>query len=239
MSDNHSNGRKVGARIVRIGGIDPSATSRKTLAEKEAAPRSGGRTRAFGAPLQPSARFQRPGQQASKVAFEQAMAEVPGVTLDVPRIEKREEKGAASLVELEDTSQQDAQAGLIWEQTPFLESSFQEDVPRWVNNASLSPSDQEYAALGSYIAYMVDGFSVFCRMPSVEEGGNWHARLKMPQVVIPETVLDVNISRLHAHLRFETDHRVSRELLNRCVEKLQHQVVTALDDAREVKVTVW
>ncbi len=76
-------------------------------------------------------------------------------------------------------------------------------------------------------------------MPSVGDGGNWHARLNMPQVVMPETVLDVSISPLHARLRFETDHRVSRELLSRCVEKLQVQVRTALDDAREVEVTVW
>ncbi|MES2831683.1 MAG: type III secretion HpaP family protein [Pseudomonadota bacterium] len=242
MSDNNVNSRK--ARIVRVGGVESSLAARKPLSEQDAS-RSGGRARPFGAPLQQPARFQKPAQQASKIAFEQAMAEVPGATLMVPAVEGREGResvevaGVAGILVSETEIYQDPTSAFIWEQLPQLELTAQENAPRWVNNAMLSPSDEEYAALGSYIAYMVDGFSVFCRMPSVEEGGNWHARLNMPQVVMPETVLDVSISRLHARLRFETDHRVSRELLSRCVEKLQAQVRTALDDAREVEVTVW
>jgi len=239
MSDNNSNGRRVGARIVRVGGVESSPPARKTPSEQDASSRSGGRARPFGAPLQQPARFQRSVQQASKIAFEQAMAEVPGATLTAPAIEAHEKASASGVLTLETNTHQEPGSAFIWEQLPELELSPQENMPRWVNNALLSPSDEEYASLGSYIAYMVDGFSVFCRMPSVEEGGNWHARLNMPHVVMPETILDVSISRLHARLRFETDHRVSRELLNRCVEKLQVQVRTALDDAREVEVTVW
>jgi len=239
MSNNNSGGRKVPARIVRIGATEPTPPNRKLEGERESAPRPGQRVRAFGAPLTASTRATRSTQQAAKNDFAQVMADMPSGVMSgvIPQNSSAsEEPGKLTHA---DNSQHELPPGYIWERSFPLELSPQEDVPRWVANAELIPTAEEFEALGAYVTFMIDGFVGFCRMPSVEESGNWHARLKMPQVVMPDTMLDVSLSPLHIRLRFETNHRVSKELLSRNSDRLQAQVIAALEDSREVEVIVW
>lgn len=130
---------------------------------------------------------------------------------------------------------------ILWEQPPVSGGGIHERplLPRWVNDVSAVPTESEYAELGNYLVFLVDGFSNFCSSPSVTQSGQWQGRMRMPAAVLPDTVLQLDVSPLHAKLRFETDHAVSRELLSRNINELQEQVKVALDDSREVEVTVW
>ena len=130
---------------------------------------------------------------------------------------------------------------ILWEQPPVAGGGIHERplLPRWVNDVSAVPTESEYAELGNYLVFLVDGFSNFCSSPSVTQSGQWQGRMRMPAAVLPDTMLQLDVSPLHAKLRFETDHAVSRELLSRNINELQKQVKVALDDSREVEVTVW
>ncbi len=146
MSENNSNGRKVGSRIVRVGSVESSLSSHDSQA------RSGGRARAFGAPLQQSSRSQRSVIPANKVAFEQAMADVPVGSSSVPVIESRRNEKSEDVPLIDENTQNELASGLVWEQVPQFDLQPQENTPRWISNIFVSPSEEEYAALGSYIA---------------------------------------------------------------------------------------
>ena len=130
---------------------------------------------------------------------------------------------------------------ILWEQPPVSGGGIHERrlLPRWVDDVSAIPTDAEYAELGNYLVFLVDGFSNFCNSPSVTQSGQWQGRMRMPAAVLPDTMLQLDVSPLHARLRFETDHAISRELLARNINELQSQIKVALDDSREVEVSVW
>ena len=130
---------------------------------------------------------------------------------------------------------------VFWDQPPRPESAIDESdmLPTWASDVTVSPTEQQYLELGTYLLFMVDGFSNFCCAAPVLESGQWQGRMRMPPKILPETMLQLEVSVFSAKLRFETEHPVSREILRRHCEALQHQISMALDDSREVEVSIW
>ena len=130
---------------------------------------------------------------------------------------------------------------IFWDQPPRPESEIDEIsmLPDWVDDLRIAPTELQYAELGTYLLFMVDGFSDFCRSQYIIESGQWQGRMHMPRKILPETMLQLDVSAFHAKLRFETDHPVSKEILRRHCVTLRDQVNAALEGSREVEVTVW
>ena len=260
MSDRFPGSRRVAARIVPITRVDPPRVQKPNIEPDPpvlpppAPPaKLQVRQRLQASPLVAPTRFYRPLQTR-----ERAGADAPAGTsapVGRSRTEPEPEPGRADArvlpgarpvlreqidpVTHNDHPEQAPEHLILWEQPPQPQDRSGIDVPRWVNNVYLAPSDAEFTELATYLQTVVDGFADFCRRDSVIDGGNWQARIPMPGLVMPETVLDINISPMHAKMRFETDHPMSRELIRRNVGELRAQVVAALDDHREVEVTLW
>jgi hypothetical protein len=189
------------------------------------------RPRAYGAPLAAGSRLPRSMQRsAAHVAdtettgtFDDALVQSAGRRAGTR--EPAGEDGVAPLV--------------IWEQPPQPRNDAGVPAPRSLVHATAEPTESEYAWLASHVGIMLAGFADFARSPGVVESGNWHARLDMPDTVLPETVLEMEVSASHARLRFETEHQISRGVLSRYGDRLQMQVKAALDDARVVEVVLW
>ena len=237
MSDHTPSGRRIAARIVPVRRLETTPVARRigpNAPDGPAPSAPAGRTRMPGARLANGARFYRPALDGSGAVHGDATtgfddADVPAEMLS---------SDAGERFTLPENADLDAALLRIWDQAPMPQED-EIDVPRWVSNVELLPDEAEFAALGQYLISMVDGFANFCLAPSVTESGNWQARLQMPPKVLPETMLDMSLSPLHARLRFETQHPVSRALLERHVDDLREQVRGALDATREVEVALW
>ena len=241
MSEQTTGRRRIAARVVPLVRITPVAVS--PVQPDRSVPRSGttlrdapGRQRAYGAPLAAATRIQRASQKIMRIAFQNAMAAsaapFESCVTDLPA--GRDKTDTAQVVSAGDLSPL-----ILWEQPPQPQNLVQPAAPRWIENVSLVPNEQEFSELSAYLVYLVDGFARFCRSPDVLESGCWQARLPMPLAVLPDTMLDLNLSPLMVRLRFETQHPVSRELLSRYVSGLKVQLCEALGQAREVEVSLW
>lgn len=130
---------------------------------------------------------------------------------------------------------------VIWEQPsrspqPLPDSQIQ---LRSIAEVVQVPSDEAFADLGRHLIDLVLGFAGFCTNPSVAENGRWGGRIRMPARVLPDTELNLEISALHVKLCFQTDHPLSREIVGRHVDSLEAHVRSAINDDREVEISVW
>lgn len=240
MSDHPRNGRKIAARIVPIAKLDlTQSTSRRANPAPVPAPHApASRPRGYGMPLAAATRLPRSLQRsAERSGSAPASAdgtrplEDPGeVITHVP---------AGRIADSAPAREDSQEPMIIWEQPPQPRNDTGNQAPRWMINPSLAPTEAEYAALASQVGSVLAGFAEFARSPGVVESGNWQARLDMPDTVLPETILEMQVTPSHAKLRFETEHQVSRAVLFRYAEGLQLQVKAALDDARVVEVMLW
>ena len=231
MSERTPSARRVATRIVPIRRLETAPAARRIAAELVTAPAA--RTRPA-ARLANSARFYRPSSYFP--AADPGDEAVGPVHADATR--EGMSTGAGEIFVLRE-EHDDPALLVIWDRTPGPPQDVPLEVPRWVSNAELMPDEAEFTALGQYLVSMIDGFANFCRAPGVSDTGNWQARLPMPVTVLPETVLDINLSPVHARLHFETEHPVSRALLQRWIDTLRSQVREALEDTREVEVALW
>ena len=234
MSEPFRTTRRVTVRVQPVARLDvarvpPPSSGPKIVVAPPVA------RRVYGAPLPASGRFQRAGYRPGLTPLPDGPAEVDGF---VSEEGIGETAGAARGLEYESFPDSPDGATILWDQPPQPPAPVPE-VARWISDSSLLPTNEEYGELGAYVAYMLDGFAEFCQQPSVAESGQWQARMAMPPAVLPETVLDLQISSLHVKLRFETEHVVSRGVLERYAGQLQEQVITSLDDGRSVEVVLW
>ncbi len=241
MSDAPRNPRRLPPRIVPVARVVPASLPvRRADLQPPAAPQAS-RPRAYGTPLAASTRFPRMPQptgvavpaDAPPLSDKAGPAALPEPAL-APRDRIPREQGG------------DAGAGgaaadtlILWEQPPQPGPDSLHAQPRWIRDVSLMPTEAEFIELGSYVAFMLDGLTEFCRNPSVVESGQWHARLDMPEVVLPQTVLELEITSLHVKLRFESENQVARGVLERFGTALQTQVKASLADDRTVEVVLW
>lgn len=235
MSERTPPARRVATRIVPIRRLETPATARRIppSAPLPAVPVPVARARIAGARLANTGRFYRPTPDDpvsghSETRPDSTYPEAPG---------EESPGGTGDPFALRE-SHDDPALLVIWDQPPTPEQDAI-DVPRWVSNVELMPDEAEFAALGQYLVSMIDGFANFCQAPGVSDSGNWQARLPMPPAVLPETVLDMSLSPVHARLHFETEHPVSRAVLHRYVDGLRAQVREALEGTREVEVALW
>lgn len=122
---------------------------------------------------------------------------------------------------------------------PEIDIDEKDMLPAWASDFSVAPTEQQYRELGTFLMFMVSGFADFCRAAPVLESGQWQGRMQMPPKILPDTMLQLEVSPFTAKLRFETEHPVSREILGRHSEALRQQVSIELDDARQVEVSIW
>jgi hypothetical protein len=233
MSDHSRHGRRIAARVVPITKLEPAPVlPRRTAPASAPTPANPTvRPRAYGAPLVAGSRLPRSMRRSATHVVE---SDVPGTFGDVLA------KSAGRRVGTREPADVEAVAPLvIWEQPPQPRDESGVPAPRSLVDAAAAPTESEYAWLASHVGVMLAGFADFARSPGVVESGNWHARLEMPDTVLPATVLEMEVSASHARLRFETDHQVSRGVLSRYGARLQMQVKAALDDARVVEVVLW
>ena len=241
MSDHPKKVRRIPARIVPIGKVD-SATipprrggASAALKVPNAPTAYTGRIRPYGAPLAAATRLPRSLQRTAEQTGDPASASDDFSSVARASLQSVGERvgGGISL-------DQNVDAPLIlWEQPPQPKDDSGKQTPAWMVDATQAPSEEDYAKLASQVGVMLAGFAAFARAPGVVESGNWHARLPMPDTVLPETVLEMQMTPVHAKLRFETDNQLSRGVLQRHAKTLQSQVKAALDDARVVEVVLW
>ena len=231
MSERTPSARRVATRIVPIRRLETAPAARRIAAELVTAPVVRNRPAAR---LANGARFYRPSSQipAADAGDETGLPDPTDATREGMSTDTSE---IFVLREAHD----DPALLVIWDRTPGPPQDALLEVPRWVSNVELMPDETEFTALGQYLVSMIDGFANFCRAPGVSDTGNWQARLPMPSAVLPETVLDINLSPVHARLHFESEHPVSRALLQRWIDTLRQQVREALEDTREVEVALW
>ena len=240
MSDPLQGRRRIPARVVSVTRIGPApAQPRRVTAEPAPIPRLT-RSRQYGAPLgTPNRGGRTPATtghvDADFIGMLDDTAE-DSTTLLGP---DNESYADSSSTKGDDTENAPL---IIWEKPQYPYEQFaapRELVQSPVCTLSAVSEDEMFVAVESYLAMMVQGFSAFCCSPSVTESGNWQARIPMPDLLLPDTMLEVTISALYARLRFKTVSELSRRLLQQHVEKLEKQVKQALDGLREVEVCVW
>ena len=239
MSDQPPRARRTALRIMPIAPVDSAGAAQRTANVFKPSPaRPVVRSRAYGAPLiagsRPPAAKHVPRDRASVDGLESATTNLVANsgTLAVGRTPSP----APSATDQEAVAQV-----VLWEQPPQPESDIDENdlLPPWVGDVSLSPTEAQFHDLGSYLSFMALGFADFCRSEYIVDTGEWQGRMPMPQKILPETVLQLEVSTFHAKLRFETDHPVSREILKRNCDRLRDQVAAALEDSRPVEVSIW
>ena len=244
MSGNKTN-RPAPARVVAINPVGlPSSRAAVSRTSASLPPGPAAKLRAYGAPLAGASRFMRPSSCPSSTsgAATPLVDDADTGVQDLPSPFEPESLGAPHVGDPIEGVGADAGAVpplILWEQPPYPKTDFIDQRPRWVVDVEDVPTVEEYAELASYLGYMLDGFSEMCRTPGVTTSGVWQARLPMPAAVLPDTVLDVNITAALATLRFDTEHPVSRELVSRYAAKLQAQVRKSLDGAMDVEVMLW
>ena len=233
MSERTPPPRRIAARIVPIGRLEATPVARRGAPDAVLLQVSGTRTKLPGARLAQGSRFYRPAPNDSvsnrgdtPPGFGNAMLSADGLPVEagVPFGPRENNDDSSPLI--------------IWDQAPAPVEEWI-DTPRWLGNVTLMPNETEFSALGQYLLSMISGFANFCRAPGVADSGNWQARLPMPSAVLPETMLDMSLSAVHARLRFETEHPVSLALLHRYVGALRDEVRETLDDSREIEVVIW
>lgn len=225
--------RRIAARIVPIKRLETMPVLRRAAAEIAPPPAPVARTKISGTRLPNSGRFYRPSAEGSEM---DRRSVVPGLD-DAGNPAQGAADSTGDPLALRENGN-DSSLLVFWDQLPTpMEDTI--DEPRWISNVELMPDEAELNALGRYLVSMVDGFTCFCCAPGVSESGNWQARLQMPAAVLPDTLLDMSLSPVHVRLRFETQHVVSRRLLERHVATLRDQVSEALAATREVEVELW
>ena len=243
MSEQTPGRRRIAARIVPIARITPAALplvqpSRGQSQGGATSRDSSARQRVYGAPLTDANRLHRPAQKSVRTVFQNVMSEA-GAAFNSDVIDLPLRRGDVDGAEADVTLAGEVLPLILWEQPPQPQDLSPPNIPRWAENVSLVPNEQEFSELSKYLVFLVDGFARFCRSPDVMESGSWQARIPMPPAVLPDTTLDLNLSPLLVGLRFETQHRVSRDLLGRYVGGLKAQLFEALGKAREVEVSLW
>lgn len=237
MSDQPPRVRRSAARVVPIGPVESASAAQRTASVfKVPSSRPGVRARAYGAPLVAGDRTSASGRTPNGRS-----------RIDAPDAPEKQTNGSSEVAVVGSpyAASLDAGAGvapvIFWDQPPTPESDIDENdmLPRWVNDVSLQPSELQYQDLGTYLAFMAEGFSDFCRSQYIVETGLWQGRMRMPPKILPETTLQLEVSAFHAMLRFETDHPISREILKRHCDTLRAQVSAALEDSRPVEVSIW
>jgi hypothetical protein len=225
VSDPSRNGRRIPVRVVPIARLAPQPVERQPRVEDVSGTF---RLRKYGAPLArlPLARAVtrgHPTRDSGSAAPANRDGQMQEVVPD--EIDERDDPGLDELI--------------IWEQPDQEGNETSEPVPQPSAAVDEPLSEMQYAELGSYVAFLLSGFCDFCNTPAVTESGPWRARLDMPQVVLPETVLDLHVTPQEVKLRFETAHRMARDVLERHIERLQSEVRIAMGDSRVVEVVLW
>ena len=239
MSDQPPRTRRSAPRIVPITAVESSSAAQRSASAFKALPtRPTVRARAYGAPLiagnRPSAPVQAPNGRAGVDDPDQATDIPPPKGLDTPA-------GRVPYIVPHEADDNGVTPVVFWDQPPRPESEIDENdmLPPWVSDVRLSPTEAQYQDLGTYLSFMAAGFSDFCRSQYIVESGQWQGRMRMPQKILPETMLQLEVSAFHATLRFETDHPVAREILRRHCDSLRDEVTAALEGSRPVEVSVW
>lgn len=245
MKDDGHNARKVAPRIVPM---TPVRGENPARAEKSS----------FPVPVRPVTRFRSlngpviPGHRTSSVSDEtgnpddEDTVSATGATVSNDNINAESPPGFKLTERVDGRRPQENGDGevspvVIWERTFQSEDVIPGSprLPMWADNVSAVPTEHEHAQLSIYLNFLVEGFTNFCTNPDTLSHGNWQARMRMPPALLPNTFLLVDLSPLHAKLKFETDHAISRTILTRNIETLQVQVREALADSRDVEVSVW
>lgn len=248
MSDQPPAVRRVSSRIVSpTTNGSPDVSGRRETPVKELPGRPAVRPRPFGAPLIGSSPVVRPGPaRTGRLDRGEPVARLPDQGAGLAQAPTPEEAPAKADVGAWRMAPRETDYAVVppvvfWDQPPRPDSEIDEKdlLPLWVEDVSLSPTEAQYTELGAYLAFMVDGFSDFCCSQPIVESGQWQGSMRMPQKILPETMLQLEVSPFHVLLRFETDHPVSREILQRHSDALRERVTAALQDARTVEVSIW
>lgn len=246
MSDHSRTNRKMPARIVPIQKVQPAAIPPRRPQIGPAPQAAGARSRAYGAPLAAASRLPRAlrGDAEQTAGLGLALNVEPadgnaGTDSTRTRTPAGQSTRRPDAHEHSSSVMESLDSLIMWEQPPRPRVDPGRQSPRWMSDTAVMPSEADYAQLASQVGVLLAGFADFARAPGVVESGDWQARLPMPDTVLPETVLEMQVTPLHAKLRFETDNKVSRGVLHRYATSLQLQVKAALDDARVVEVVLW
>lgn len=240
MSDQTPKVRRSGPLIVPVAPPDThSANESGSSGFKPLPARPVVRARAYGAPLLGAKRTVAP-------------VLVPDIHAPIPATEDAQHDNtvvAAAEVKQPKPSIKDAPLPpqktvvpvVFWDMPtrPEIDIDEKDMLPAWASDLGVAPTEQQYRELGTYLMFMVSGFADFCRAAPVLESGQWQGRMQMPPKILPDTMLQLEVSAFSAKLRFETEHPVSREILRRHCEALRQQVSAELDDARQVEVSIW
>lgn len=239
MSDHARNPRKLTARVLPIEKVRSGPMAPRRPNARPALPSPAARTRAYGAPLAAASRLPRALRSDIDAVDAPALAADASVPAATPNSLAKQWTHRGADDSQGSLNQTLSDPVVLWEQPPQPRGDAGQQPPRWMIDSATEPSEADYAQLASRVGVLLAGFADFVRAPGVVESGDWQARLPMPDTVLPETVLEMQVTPLHAKLRFETDNKVSRGVLHRYAKNLQLQVKAALDDARVVEVVLW
>ncbi len=246
MSDQTPKARRPGPLILPVAPPDARVADESSPSGFKPLPaRPLIRTRAYGAPLLGAKRVvgPAPGRVSAPVpeihSPPRRPDDAPPESAAVPADEVK--RSTPSIKNAPELTQKAAVPVVFWDMPPRPEIDIDEPdlLPAWASDLGVAPTEQQYLELGTFLLFMVDGFADFCRAAPVLESGQWQGRMQMPKKVLPDTMLQLEVSAFNAKLRFETEHPVSREILHRHREALHEQVSAALDDDRQVEVSIW
>lgn len=231
--------RRPHVRIIPVKPVESSDPGHRTASKLQALSQTASpRLRSYGAPLISGTRSSLRDVVPGRVGT----TEVSDTPLEVGKAEPTiaTEDDSADSLALSQYLPDDAPV-IFWDlpPRPVMETGGEAIVSAWVTDVDGTPTDLHLAELGSYLMLIANSFSDFCRTQCIVDSGQWQARLEMPGRVLPDTILQIEVSALHARLRFETNHTVSREVLERHCDVLRLQVDVALGRSREVEVSVW
>jgi hypothetical protein len=240
MSDHSPSNRRIPSRILPVGKLEPSRLGSQHPALDRLPPTpQQPRVRAYGSPLSPQVRAPRTVQNPVTPNPNDVDAETSQVNGGNEWLTENKQEHQPDSYQAKEDFSSELSPGIIWEQIPEPIITSEQRNNTKANLIGSIQKEKHYAALGSYLAVMIDGFTAFCNTPSVTQSGMWHARLPMPDEILPETILEVKLSADKVNLRFESSNLSSKNSLVEHVEKLQTQVRKALDNSREVEITVW
>lgn len=83
--------------------------------------------------------------------------------------------------------------------------------------------------------------AAWCADPHIAASGNWEAHLALDPALLPDTTLDVQLSRFHLSLRFNVETPSTRQVLSQHVSLLETELtrlLAAWREPREVDIVV-
>lgn len=83
--------------------------------------------------------------------------------------------------------------------------------------------------------------AAWCADPHIAASGNWEAHLTLDPALLPDTTLDVQLSRFHLSLRFNVETPSTRQVLSQHVSLLETELtrlLAAWHEPREVDIAV-